>query len=242
MRKYCLLALFLALISSVQSVAQSTGLPEVTLYSPIKYEHSYERALFNFETGSLAPPNSRWDLNYGSLYAGEEHDWLQVSTAKDCRSAIRDLGALSWTDSFEVPAVEPFPKLKEGEQRKITVNTSGADGKPGASGGGIVSGPVGGIVLHPQQDAFSMPPVIEPPLLSQIKAAPSSPVQHVKQDGVPKIDPIFVKAVVGHIYAIHVVDGDADYYALFRVESVVRGDHCTISWKLIPPPENRARN
>ena len=57
-----------------------------------------------------------------------------------------------------------------------------------------------------------------------------------KRDGKPKIDPIFVKAVVGHIYAIHVVNDTRDYYVLFRVEALTKGDHCTISWRLAPAP------
>jgi hypothetical protein len=53
---------------------------------------------------------------------------------------------------------------------------------------------------------------------------------------------VFAKAIVGHIYAVHVVDDAADYYALFRVESLQRGERCTISWKLIPPPEQKDSN
>src|SRR5690242_10117600 len=125
MKKFCLLALFLGLLVSGQSLAQSSRLPEVTLYSPNKYGPSFERTFFDFETGSIAPNGGRWDLAYGSLYVGEDHDWFEVSTARDSRSIIKDLGALSWTDSFQVPAVEPFPKLKAGEQRTITVNADG---------------------------------------------------------------------------------------------------------------------
>jgi len=53
---------------------------------------------------------------------------------------------------------------------------------------------------------------------------------------VPRIDPVFAKAVVGHIYAVHVVDGGEDFYVLFRVESLARGDNCKISWKRVPAP------
>jgi hypothetical protein len=60
-----------------------------------------------------------------------------------------------------------------------------------------------------------------------------------KRDGKPKIDPAFVKAIVGHVYVIHVVDDTRDLYALFRVEELQRGDYCTVSWKLIPEPTNQ---
>ena len=48
---------------------------------------------------------------------------------------------------------------------------------------------------------------------------------------------MFVRAVLGHIYVIHVVDDVRDFYALFRVENLQKGDQCTISWKLIAPPK-----
>ena len=57
-----------------------------------------------------------------------------------------------------------------------------------------------------------------------------------QREGKPKIDPAFVKAVAGHIYAVHVVDEKSDYYALFRIESLSNGT-CNISWKIIPSPK-----
>ena len=71
----------------------------------------------------------------------------------------------------------------------------------------------------------------------QSSAAPRRP----KRDGQPKIDPMFVRAVVGHIYVIHVVDDVRDFYALFRVENLQKADQCTISWKLIAPPQPAER-
>jgi hypothetical protein len=52
----------------------------------------------------------------------------------------------------------------------------------------------------------------------------------------PKTSPLFVKAITGHVYVIHVVDESRDFYALVRVEALQRGDNCTVSWKLIPAP------
>ncbi|HEX7957139.1 MAG TPA: hypothetical protein VF508_09360, partial [Pyrinomonadaceae bacterium] len=61
-----------------------------------------------------------------------------------------------------------------------------------------------------------------------------------KHDGVPKVDPVFLKAVAGHMYVMRVVDETEDFYVLFRVESLVRGDNCTITWKRVPPPAESA--
>jgi len=47
----------------------------------------------------------------------------------------------------------------------------------------------------------------------------------------------FAKAKAGYMYLVHVKDAQADFYALFRVEEIGQGDHCTISWALIPAPE-----
>ncbi len=46
----------------------------------------------------------------------------------------------------------------------------------------------------------------------------------------------FSRVFPGHIYALHVADACGDYYVLFRVESLTRGDHCTISWRRVPTP------
>jgi hypothetical protein len=242
MKKICLLALLLTLTTAAQTRAQDSGLRAVTLYSQNKHGFNVEKALFNFETASFVPYGRRFDLVYGSLYAGEDHDWFQVSTDRSTRSAFRDLGALGWNDYFEAPVVEPFPKLKEGEERVITVNTDGADGADGEHGapGG---NDMGSITLHPQQSMTQTPPPVEQPWLSSRAApAPPQPALREKRDGVPKIDPVYVKAVAGHMYVIHVVDGDADYYVLFRVEELVRGDRCTVTWKKIPPPVESANH
>jgi hypothetical protein len=198
-------------------------LKRVTLYGPNKYQHDTSRALYSFKTGEFG---GAWDLNYGSLYVGEDLDWFEVSAATGVRSAFRDLGVLDWTDSFSVPVVEPFPKLKEGEQRTVTLDASGADGEDGAPGAPGKPGQPGadwdGVVRQKPQPAPTPAP-----------AQPRRP----KRDGVPKVDPIFAKAVAGHMYVIHVVDKDEDFYALFRVESLVRGDNCTITWKRVPTPQ-----
>lgn len=45
------------------------------------------------------------------------------------------------------------------------------------------------------------------------------------------------EAVAGHMYALHVKRKDTDFYVMFRVERLERGDQCEISWKIMPSPE-----
>jgi hypothetical protein len=256
MKSILLLSLLLCvpLSAQAQTVAAPESVPQrVTLYGPLARGHDASRALLSFKTGTYGRRN--WDLTYGSLYAGKEHDWLQVSTADGVRTAIRDLGARTWTDSFKVPVVEPFPKLKEGEQRRVVVNADGADGKPGRSAAPKVRpGPPGndeeslwGAQIananRPSPGDFpGSPGYVEQPLFSpkRSEASPSKP--RPRRDGVPKVDPIYTRAVVGHMYAVHVVDRAEDFYVLFRVESLVRGDNCTITWKRVPAPTAKSAN
>lgn len=45
------------------------------------------------------------------------------------------------------------------------------------------------------------------------------------------------KVVAGHIYVVHSKDFDSNFYTLFRVEKLVPSDEVTISWKVVPSPE-----
>ena len=204
-------AAFVALVLAIPVSAQET----VTLYSRFKHAND-SRSAFDFESRVRGPRRGSWDIAYGNLQAGEDFDWFETSSSQGRRSVVRDLGEYAWTDTFPIPVVEPLAKLKTGERREIVIDTSGADGKdgaPGADGDGVV---------RPRP---------------QSSAAPQRP----KHDGKAKIDPMFVRAVVGHIYVIHVVDDVRDFYALFRVDSLQKGDQCTISWKLIAPPQPAER-
>jgi hypothetical protein len=163
-------------------------------------------------------------LSYGALWAGEELDWFQSATGEGDRSVIKDLGSYDWTAQFEIPIVVPLAKLKPGEQRNITVDTSGADGKPGAPGRPGENGANADGTVTPITETEAMP------------AEKPTAAAKAKRDGKPLVDPVFVKAVLGHMYVIHVVDNARDLYALVRVEALERGDNCTVSWKLIPAP------
>lgn len=250
MKSVLLLSLVLCLPLSARAQAEAPqaapahGVQRVTLYGPLARGHDSKRALFSFKTGTYG---RGWDLNYGSLYVNGEHDWFQVSTVGDARTAMRDLGAHDWADSFEVPTVVPFPKLKPGEQRMVKVDVSGADGADGAGAGSgrrrgyTAEAPLPSVPetpARPQPDADGV--VWEP--LRPLPTTPErvAPARRPKQDGVPKVDPIFTRARVGHMYVLRVVDGAEDFYVLFRVESLVRGDNCTITWKRVPAPPDAA--
>lgn len=48
---------------------------------------------------------------------------------------------------------------------------------------------------------------------------------------------IFARAIVNHMYLVRIKRSDTDFYAMFRLESIEQQDNCTISWRLILPPE-----
>jgi hypothetical protein len=215
--------------SAQQPVSQDS---RVTLYSVIRHPGEERRFSITFNIAPDQLLRGDGDLRYGAMYAGDDLDWFQSSFARGNRSVIKDLGEHDWSTWFEVSVVEPLAKLKPGEQRQITVDTSGADGAdgaPGAPGATAKQGADADGVVRPQP--ISVTEVARP-----VPVTPSRP----KRDGKPKIDPLFVKAVIGHVYVIHVVDDSRDFYALFRVDALERGDYCTISWKLISDPQKPA--
>jgi curved DNA-binding protein CbpA len=46
------------------------------------------------------------------------------------------------------------------------------------------------------------------------------------------------RVVTGHMYLVHIKNRESNLYAMFRVEALEPSDHCTISWKIVPSPEN----
>lgn len=200
----------------------------VTLYSQIKYQG--ERSPCLDLQAKVPSRNGICDVRYGGLYLGDDLDWFESSAEQRNRSVIKDLGLLNWDPAFTVPAVEPFRKLQPGEQREITVDASGADGADGAPGSpGRPGADADGVVRQRMSDN-SAPATVVP-------VARSKP----KHDGKPRVDPLYVKVVIGHMYVIHVVDDTRDFYALFRVEALERGDYCTVSWRLVPVPDASAK-
>ena len=218
--------LFIASVIVLSGLSNSFAQNSGTLFSP--HKHSEKRKVcLNFKTGLSDSKNEPCDMEYGLLGINGDFDWFQSSAERKNRSVIRDLGSHFWTDSFAVPAVDPLPELKPGEQRNISIDVSGADGadgKPGKRGD-----PAGDALPSEANKSASDPGSTTSEVLPHLRP---------KNDGKPKIDPLFVKAIVGHMYVIHVVDENADFYALFRVDALNEGA-CNVSWKLIPAPPNQ---
>jgi hypothetical protein len=235
-KKLSLVALGLALLISQGASKVGVGKPraprrKVTLYSPNKYSHDMRYTFFNFKKGAWARGDESGDVvGYGLLYVGEYYDWFETSTSRGSRSVIRDLGAHAWRDSFSVPVVEPLPKLKEGETRRLTIDSSGANGRDGAPGRPGANG-------APGRNGF---PADDAPVNAVVATLPPPPAPPTPKRE-PVVDSHWVKAVVGHVYVVHVVDDESDYYALFRVEALQRGDNCTITWKIVPAPDATTR-
>lgn len=102
--------------------------PTITLYTPnIKGTDGYDegRSCFNFQRGARKDSvNKEWHLAYGFANLGGE-DFLLVRLGNEERSVFKDLGSFAWSDSFEIPALTPLPKLEKGQQRVNTIDTSG---------------------------------------------------------------------------------------------------------------------
>jgi hypothetical protein len=193
----------------------------VTLFAVNRYESRRESCL-KFGTTTLG-----CHLRYGSLYVGDDLDWFDTASAPEIRTVVRDLGYLEWSDNFAVPVLSPFPKLLPGQHRSITVDASGADGADGAPG-------------LPGENGADADGVVRPRSAPAHEAVPPSPAKP-KRDGKPKVDPVFAKALLNHMYVVHVVDEVNDFYVLLRVESVERGDSCTVSWRVVSRPETDER-
>jgi hypothetical protein len=223
----------LILAAAVSSRAQNAPVQQtITLYAP-QYGGDFARTSVDLQSATYAPRLRFGDVGYGLLRTGTESDWLEISTTQDRRSVVRDLGAHAWADSFMVPWIEPLAKLKPGETRQVFATSTGADGK-GASGGrsweGLSALPSGGGGTNPSACCESTTGTIDRTTVrEESKRRPTRPA------GV-ETSSNMLRAVIGHMYVVHVVDDRRDFYALFRVEALQRGNNCTISWKIIPPP------
>ncbi len=215
----------------------NTAQHTITLYSPLQYGHDFGRQSVDLQRADYAPRLRFGDVGYGSLRVGAEFDWLEISGAQNNRSVILDLGKYDWSDKFTVPWIEPLAKLKPGEHREVFVSSTGKDGKDGKPGFGAGNGdglsplPSGGSGTNPSAccDSSSSTGTID-------RGYPTEPSRRPKRPAGVQTSANLLRAVLDHIYVIHVVDDRRDFYALFRVESLQRGDNCTISWKMIPPP------
>ena len=234
-------------LSQIASLAQITaqtatpdGLMTVTLDSPLKYRLAnaswgpngrarpdLTRGYFDFTFGEYGTLGS-WDLSYGFLNTGQD-DWFMVRTGDNERSVIKDLGPLGWNAKIKLPIVQPLPALKPGEHRKVNISTSTEKRSGGLSRDirGAPSARDQDIGL-PSRDPDNGPTF--PPPLESIKVDKQSASKQ------PKSDPVLAKAVLGHMYLIHILNPRSDFYVLVHVDGLVLRDNCTISWRLISAP------
>lgn len=125
-------------VTALRQQPANTGIAQsFTLYPPKdkatgKYDDT--RACFSFKTGMNKQAESfDWDLGYGFARINHE-DWLVLGSGQsEKRSVMKELGRYNWSDSFVVPALEPLPELKEGEERHIVVDASADTHKVWAS-------------------------------------------------------------------------------------------------------------
>ncbi len=99
----------------------------VTLYpptDPVTKKYDEGKACFSFKYGLIKQITKKdWQLGYGFLSISEQ-DWFVLNRSLQSRSVIKDLGEHKWEDSFPVPVLEPLSRLREGERREITVDSS----------------------------------------------------------------------------------------------------------------------
>lgn len=74
-------------------------------------QDNYKDAAFSFEFGmngeeSVPLTRNDWDVLFGN---SPDRDTFQVTMVTDDCSRIRDLGALNWSDSFQVPVLPAHP-------------------------------------------------------------------------------------------------------------------------------------
>jgi len=222
----------------------------VTLYSPIKYKRTdvppltncqltgdHRRAHLDLITGAF---HGRPALTYGTTYLGEDLDWFDVADVTD-RTVIKDLGEFTWNDKFRIPVVAPLPELKPGEKRVIAIDTSGKGGRNGIDGAngapGLNAGEAPCESVMGAEPGANGRPITDPGAAYDVWRGPSRPSGRAAHNTKLIISlPVMVKAVLGHMYAIHVVNPQSDFYVLVHVDGLVPGDNCTISWKRIPSP------
>jgi hypothetical protein len=72
---------------------------------------NYDLAAFSFKYGGNGPitrglTRNNWDILFGNA---PDRDTFDVTMVTDDRSRIKDLGELSWYDTFTVPSLDAYP-------------------------------------------------------------------------------------------------------------------------------------
>lgn len=79
------------------------------------------------------------------------------------------------------------------------------------------------------EDVDRMPILVLKPITARIGISWSQGLRTIGPEG------LIVKALTGHVYAVHVRDDRTDYRVIFRIDSIDANGACRISWKRIPP-------
>jgi hypothetical protein len=215
-----------------------------------RWAYDVTRAYFDFTVGEFRA-FGKYDLSYGTLSDGHD-DWFVVGIGDDERTVIKDLGQQGWNEKFKAPIIRPLPALKPGEHRYITTNgkglslglPSGIRGAPSARDQFIDEwGNIGPPRDSTNRDINQMNIDRQPQATPQSKPSKAGPGNFEmgiaigpKNSKRSRPAPLLARVVLGHLYLIHVVKAQSDFYVLVHVDGLVPRDHCTISWKRIPSP------
>jgi hypothetical protein len=158
-------------------------------------------------------------LAYGNRIGNNWDIFATDGGGRDSQTRMIELGKYQWADKLTVPEVEPWSKLKPGEQRHIKIALYGADGKPGRNAdGGFPSGP------PPKEGNASAP------LSRQVNSTITMSGKSVRGDGYLPYNEV----KLGYMYLVRVVNTHADHYVLIRVEELVRGNKVVFSYFRFP--------
>jgi hypothetical protein len=251
MKKFLLISFFVAAVNTFVCAQVQTPnkgeLKTVEIYSP--WDFSGERPKSSPELRAkscldLLLLERRCGATHSISYGDRLGKNWDIFDVEGSQTRMIDLGEYKWTDKFEVPVIRPWAKLKPGEGRQITLNTSGgrgadgrdgADGLPGMNGDGTYddSLPIATLPRKPRPgtEGYGNKPVAQQ-VSSKVKAA----------SGVERPDDYnpLAEARKGHMYAIRLVDPENDYYMLMRVDDIVRGTKVTISFRKMDVPPQKS--
>jgi len=85
---------------------------------------NYDLAAFSFKYGGNGPvtrklTRNNWDILFGN--GARDQDNFDVTMVTDDRSRIKDLGELSWYDTFAVPSLDAYPEPTRDPSVKVVV-------------------------------------------------------------------------------------------------------------------------
>jgi hypothetical protein len=156
-------------------------------------------------------------------YFNLDGNWLRVQGGRDDRSVIQDLGAHRWTDSFQIPIVPPLTELKPGERRHLII-----DDRPYDPDSLAARSTMQGVTSARSHDVNSDDFPSLPPAQPSVRKASVISAEDLEYSA-----RVLARVVADHMYVVHVVNGQLDFYALVHVDKLVSNKRCTVSWKRV---------